>query len=102
MVCMSWEWKKPGIMLPEPDWDRFEAAVERLYGKKNKGRRKYLYAVAMRLLLSLDDDEIKRRVHQVEGEEHDVLPSADAQAAAELEEAARSTARRRRGKRSAG
>ena len=66
---MAWKWRKSGLQLPEPIWDEFEQRVDRLYGPVNKGRRKWLYALAFRLLLRLDDDSIKTLSHQLEAEE---------------------------------
>lgn len=73
---MAWEWKKAGIMLPPEQWAEFEVLVERLYGKKNKGRKKYLYGVAFRALFRMGDDEIKFEAHRLEAEEHGVLAAA--------------------------
>ena len=50
-------------------WDHFEELVERLYGKRNKGRKKYLYALAIHQLLSMGDDQIKAEVYRLEGAE---------------------------------
>lgn len=88
MLGMAWDWAKPGIMLPDRDWQAFQARIEALYGPRNKGRKKYLYTVAVRQLLAMTDDEIKRAVHIIEGEEHGVLPgeTPEARSAAALHE----------------
>ena len=71
-------------MVPEADWDAFETLVERLYGERNKGWRKYLYALALRNLASMADDPIKWEVSRIQAEEFGVVRPATGEELASL------------------
>ncbi len=71
---MAWKWKKVGVLVPEHEWNAFDALVARLYGPQNKGKRKYLYTVAFQQLMKMKEASLKLEVHRAEGIELGILP----------------------------
>lgn len=64
MICYSPPMPEPivkqGIQLPDSVWKAFDERVTAIYGESNKGRKKWLYVVAIKLLMTLDDETIQQ------------------------------------------
>lgn len=81
MICYSPPMPEPivkqGIQLPDSVWKAFDERVTAIYGESNKGRKKWLYVVAIKLLMTLDDETIQQLAVASEVEWLGVKPDQD-------------------------